>query len=88
MKWKSGVTIEKDGGFFLCMGEKNRQLEEEDISIAELIESGITDDEELTAKVAEYFGENELMADFRLAQFVADYGEFIAQASQSRVFEI
>ena len=51
------------------------------------MEAGIVDDDELVSRVAKLSGSDTISTGFRMAQFVEDYGDFIAEAKQLAVFE-
>ena len=87
MEWKSEVTIEKENGFILRYGNREKEMADEDLIIAELMEQGVTDDEELLKRVSELTESGDILAGFRLAQFVEDYGEFLKEGKKSNVFE-
>ncbi len=86
MKWKIGVEVIRDGGIWLRLHEKRKRIKKEDFMIYKLMESGITDDDELIKRVSDLSGSDTISTGFRLAQFVEDYGDFIAEAKKSSVF--
>ncbi len=86
MNWKSEVKIIKDDGIWLTLGKKKKQIAAEDIMIAELMESGVTEDDELLRRVSEVSEGDDIGAGFRLAQFVEDYGPYLAEARKPSVF--
>lgn len=88
MKWKSGVVIERDQETWLRWGEKKKKMEQEDQEILELMEAGIEDDDELLRKVSERSEDDDIGSGLRLAQFVEDYGEFIAEGIKTKVFGV
>ena len=87
MEWKSDVRVEKSNGLWLCYKDERKEIAEEDEQIVRLMERGVKDDEELLNKVSELSGFDELLAGFRLAQFVEDYGEFLKEKKKSNVYE-
>ncbi len=87
MEWKSDVRVEKSNGLWLCSKDERKEIAEEDEQIVRLMEQGVKDDEELLNKVSELSGFDELLAGFRLAQFVEDYGEFLKEGEKSNVYE-
>ncbi len=86
MKWRNNVEIDKSDGIWLRFGEKEKHLEKNDEYIFSLMDSGITDDDELIKKVSEHTDCDEISSGFRLAQFVEDYGDFLAEGVRSNVF--
>ncbi|MBQ7563612.1 MAG: hypothetical protein IJT16_06440 [Lachnospiraceae bacterium] len=88
MEWKPGVEILRDKGVRIRLGSREKEVEEEDMEILEFMGSGICDDDELLKKVAESSGSDLASCGFRLAQFVENYGDFIAKGTKSKVFEI
>ena len=86
MRWRTDVTIEWGDATWLCRGNKKKKVKKEDEKIVELIESGITDDDELLEKVSEQMETDDISAGFSLAQFVEDYGDFIAEGERAAVF--
>ncbi|MBE5871374.1 MAG: hypothetical protein E7294_08965 [Lachnospiraceae bacterium] len=87
MKWKSDVKIERGEGTWLSRQNQRKRVHPEDEIILEWIETGISD-EELLKKVCGQLEEDEISSGFRLAQFVEDYSDFIADGEKSKVFEI
>lgn len=69
------------------MGDKKKEVPEEDKLIIDLMENGITDDDLLIREVSVYENADEILAKLRLAQFVEDYGDFIEAAEPSKLFE-
>ena len=86
MRWKIDVEIIRDGGIWLRLKDKRKRIKKEDIEILKLMEAGIVDDDELLSRVAKMTDSDIISSGFRLAQFVEDYGDFIAQATKSSVF--
>ncbi len=87
MRWKIGVEIIRDGGIWLSLKDKRKRIKREDIEIIKLMEAGIVDDDELVKHVAKLSGSDTITTGFRMAQFVEDYGDFIAEAKKPAVFE-
>ncbi|MCR5202478.1 MAG: hypothetical protein K6D02_05255 [Lachnospiraceae bacterium] len=87
MKWKKGVSVTRDGGVFVCYSGKKKEVPEEDILIVDLMGNGITDDDMLIREVARSEENEVINAEFRLAQFVEDYGEFLEKAEPSPLYE-
>ncbi|MCR5626630.1 MAG: hypothetical protein K6F99_04875 [Lachnospiraceae bacterium] len=85
MKWKATVKLEKNDGLWLCLGHKKKKIADEDTAIAELIENGVTEDDELLKAVSEKYEGDDISSGFRLAQFVEDYADFIAEAKKARI---
>ncbi len=86
MRWKIGVEIIRDGGLWLRLNDKRKKIKKEDIDILKLMEAGVVDDDELVSRVARLTNSDAISTGFRLAQFVEDYGDFIAEARKSSVF--
>ena len=88
MKWKQDVEFRKEGGLFLNRKGRGKQVEEEDLPIAELLLKGVTGDLDLVHAVTEITDRDEIMAELRLAQFVEDYGFYLAEGEKARVIEV
>lgn len=86
MKWKAGVKILDENGIWICDGTQKKRLGGLDAMIAKWMEHGSGDDDELLTKVAAELKNGDIDAGFRLAQFVEDYGEFIAEGQKNKVF--
>ena len=86
MRWRIETEIIRGDEAWVCMGAKKKKIEEADKIILDLMESGITDDDELIGKLSEKLGVDEADSAFRLAQFVVDYGEYLAEGAKSAVF--
>ncbi|MCR4705802.1 MAG: hypothetical protein K5641_07040 [Lachnospiraceae bacterium] len=86
MKWRPEAEIIRGDETWVCMKGKKKKIEAEDKAILDLMESGITDDDELVGKLAAKLGVDETDSSFRLAQFVVDYGEYLAEGTKSAVF--
>ncbi|MBO6115331.1 MAG: hypothetical protein J6P57_09780 [Lachnospiraceae bacterium] len=87
MKWKQGVKLIKDGKTYICMRDKKKEIPEDDILIAELLENGVNDDDRLVSEVSVYEDGDNIQARLRLAQFVEDFGDFIEDAVPSKLYE-
>ncbi len=87
MRWKSDVKIERGEGTWLSLKDQRKRVHPEDEIILEWIEAGISD-EELLKKVCGQLEEDEISSGFRLAQFVEDYSDYIADGERSKVFEV
>ena len=85
MKWKSDVRISRENGIWLELNGQKKRVETDDEFIAELMESGVSD-EDLVKKVSLELDGDDISAGLRLGQFVEDYGDFIAELQRSRVF--
>ncbi|MCR4745624.1 MAG: hypothetical protein K5894_10410 [Lachnospiraceae bacterium] len=88
MRWRPGVRIEYGDDIWLNSGNKRKRVEKEDENIILLMESGITEDDELIRRVTADLDGDDIGAGFRLAQFVEDYGEFLAEGKKSAIFGI
>ena len=86
MKWKSDVKIERQEGIWLSCKDLRKKVDPDDEIILEWMDAGISD-EELLKKVSEHLEEDEISSGFRLAQFVEDYSDFIADGERSKIFE-
>ncbi len=86
MKFRSEVKIKRGTNLRLICKQKEATVDEEDYYIVELIEEGITADDELIARVGRKYNEDEVSAKLRLAQFVEDYSVFLAEGEKSGVF--
>lgn len=87
MNWKDGVTIKREKTVWLVLSKLKKEVAKEDLPIIELLEKGVTEDNELQSKVAAAYSENEAEAGLRLAQFVEDYADFLAEGSKSAIFD-
>ena len=79
MKWKKEVIVEKNQKQYKLRYQgmyTNVQLE--DSYIVKAIEDGICDDNKLVQIVIKQENFTEVMANFRLAQFLLDYVEYIS----------
>ncbi|MCR5670908.1 MAG: hypothetical protein K6G10_07885 [Butyrivibrio sp.] len=88
MKWKKGVEITRGRGTWVSLGDLKKKIKKEDEEILKLMEAGTTDDDELIKKLSKLSGNDEIATGFRLAQFVEDYGDFIAEGKKPDVFGI
>ncbi len=86
MTWKNNVVIEQDDGLWIRCGAEKKQVKKEDEDIVLLMGRGITDDDELIKKVAEQTDGDDISSGFKLAQFVEDYGDFLAEGVRATVF--
>lgn len=86
MRWKIGTELLQDRGLWVCLRDKRKRIKKEDIEIVRLMEQGVVDDDELIRAVSKIFRSDAITTGFRLAQFVEDYGDFIAEAQKSSVF--
>lgn len=86
MQWKSDVTIERNDGLWLCIGDKKIAVDKDDETIVRKMEQGITDDDALLKCLSEDNGESLAECGLRLAQFVVDYGEYIEEGIRPKVF--
>ena len=86
MEWKKGAELIRGDGVWITIGDKKKKIEEADLMIVELMEKAVTDDDELLRKVAEDSCHDEYVSGLRLAQFVEDYGEFLAEGKRAKVF--
>lgn len=87
MKWKEKVKLIKEEKIYLSLEEARQEVPEEDMLIIDMLEKGITEDDELVRQMAVFEEGDEIRARFRLAQFVEDYGAFIEAAEPSRLYE-
>ena len=88
MKWKHDVKIERVDGIWLIRRDMRKRVEKDDEIIVNLMEAGIESDDELIKKAEDAFqGEGEGVG-FRLAQFVENYGAFLAEGTKSKVFDL
>ena len=87
MKLKADVLVEKAEGLKLRLGKKEKPVEEKDLEILELMEKGISDDDEMVRELAKKTGEDTISTGFRLAQFVEDYGDYLEAAIPSELYE-
>ena len=86
MRWGENVAVERKDGILLRAGKKEKKIEEKDLEIFELMDSGVCDDDEILSRLSEQSGEDMISTGFRLAQFVEDYGDFLAEGERSKVF--
>lgn len=86
MKWKNNVIYDKKQSF-LRVNDSLTQVEEEDVFICDAVEAGITDEKALIDLIMEREKENNVMASFRLAQFVLDYSDYISNDIGHMVIE-
>lgn len=87
MRWKTSVNIVKNNGYELQQGTNTIKIAPEDEYIIEAVEHGIIKDEELVKVIMKHENVNDIVASFRLAQFVVDYGDFIAELNGHMVIE-
>ncbi len=85
MKWKKGVTILWDEPVRIRYEDREVLLGSEDAMIARLLEDGVNDDDELLRQVSAGT-RGEIDAGLCLAQFVEDYGDFIAEGIKNKTF--
>ena len=78
MKWKPDVTVERKRRYMLSQGKKRRMIAREDYYLVDAMEQGITDERELNELVVCTEKVDSVIAGFRLAQFIVDYGEYIS----------
>lgn len=52
MNWKDGVTIKREKTVWLVLSKLKKEVAKEDLPIIELLEKGVTEDNELQSKVA------------------------------------
>ncbi len=86
MKWRPEVKVEKKNGCWLVLGKRKIKVADEDAFIVDLMEQGVAEDTDLVKEVSVVTGNDECAAGFRLAQFVEDYGDFIAESRRAVVF--
>ena len=86
MRWKEDVAVDRKDGILLRSEKKEKKIEKKDLDIFELMDSGICDDDEILSRLSEQSGEDAISTGFRLAQFVEDYGDFLAEGEKSKVF--
>lgn len=78
MKWKPEVILTGRIELQLCMGDRIKQVAPGDVHIAKAMKKGVSDIEQLKELIAKVEGIDEISAAFGLAQFILDYGDFIA----------
>lgn len=88
MRWNEKASFQQGVESWVTLKNKKKRIEEEDLVISEMMKNGITDDSELLLMLSEETGQNSIMAGLRLAQFVEDYGEFLAEGTKEKVFGI
>jgi len=86
MRWRSDVTFDDANGVKIKRGTAEKEIAKKDLNIYEMMRSGILDDDEILKRLSEKSGEDTISSGFRLAQFVEDYGEFLAEGEKSKVF--
>lgn len=88
MKWKPSVKIDNTNGLWISLGEKKRMIAEDDVIIVQKMGEGMYDDSALLKCLSEETGDSDIESSLRLAQFVVDYGEFIAEGIKPKVFNM
>lgn len=78
MNWKPGVVVSKEPNYALQLGGTTQLVPEKDVYLINAMERGITEDTQLVALIMEAESIDETAAAFGLAQFLLDYGDFIA----------
>ncbi|MEG1578420.1 MAG: hypothetical protein RR336_06620 [Oscillospiraceae bacterium] len=78
MKWKPGITLTGQDDPQLCLAEKQMPIAPKDVYLAKAMLRGVHDIEALKELIANAEGIDDTAAAFALAQFVLDYGDFIA----------
>lgn len=78
MQFKPEVTLTNQNGWRLSMGDRSAPVAPEDVYLARAIAQGMGEIEQLKVLIAKAEGINEVAAAFRLAQFILEYGDFIA----------
>lgn len=78
MKWKPGVVVIKEPDYALQLGEIIQAVPEKEVYLVEAIEQGVTEDESLVRLIMETEQIDEIAAAFGLAQFLIDFGQYIA----------
>ena len=88
MRWKPDVILEKKDGYLFVYESKKKQVKKEDEYIIQLVEQGIYDDKRLVANIMKNEEVDELLARFRLAQFIVDYGDYIEELNGYQKIEV
>lgn len=78
MKWKPQVVVTKENGCSLRLGNRTQTVPQESVFIIKAIENSVTEDAELVRLIMKAESIDETAAAFGLAQFILDYGDFIA----------
>lgn len=79
MQFKPTVTLTDQDGWHLCMGSRKAPVAPKDLYIARVIAQGMGDIGQLKVLIAKAEGIHEVAAAFALAQFILNYGDFIAE---------
>ncbi|MDD4849563.1 MAG: hypothetical protein PHO10_02555 [Gemmiger sp.] len=79
MRFKPGVTLTEQGGWKLTLGNRAAPVAPQDAALAGAIAQGVCEVDRLTALIARTRGVGEVDAAIDLAQFILDYGDFIAE---------
>lgn len=79
MRWKDGVITEKKCNYRIRLGDNDMCIPDTRTYIAQLMENGKMDAEELEKIIMEHDQCDEISASLSLAQFIVDYGEFIEE---------
>lgn len=87
MNWKPEVCVERGQIYKLKAESKEKKVATNDFYIVDAVEDGITEDLQLIGKIMEVEQMDEMIARFRLAQFVVDYGEFIEELTGHMMIE-
>lgn len=79
MRWKPEVVLKKQDTYLLQLGTKQQPVLPKDTYLVEAMKGGITEDEKLIQCIMQHEQIDETAAAFGLAQFILDYGNFIAE---------
>lgn len=81
MRWKPSVKLELEESGLISYNGENKRLESGEIYIAKELAKDFKSEKELVSLVMETEKVDELAADFRLAEFVEKYGQWIETRS-------
>ncbi len=85
MRWRPEVTLTSKDTPKLCMPGKQMPLDPKDVYLAKALLCGECDIELLKVMIMKAEGIKEIAAAFGLAQFILNYGDFIAPDTDSYV---
>ncbi|MDD3219175.1 MAG: hypothetical protein PHC41_06115 [Lachnospiraceae bacterium] len=88
MEWKSNVSVTKGDSYVIADGTHEKKASKEDEYIIAAMEKGICDDEKLLQVIMEQEQYTEMIARLRLAEFVVEYGDYIAPIQRHMKIEM
>lgn len=87
MRWKQGVVVQNADKCQFTSSNMQKDILPEDEYIVQAVESGVSEDEELIRIIMEKEDVDEIVARLRIAQFVIEHGEYIAELEGHMMIE-